>query len=91
MDNAKNLTGAVVLPHVAKSSDYFCERAFHVVFALMVSTAGIIILRATDVLGINTVAYFAYFLVAAGAYIHPYLIHAWRNKNNVHASEFAGG
>ncbi|KAJ5198723.1 uncharacterized protein N7498_007840 [Penicillium cinerascens] len=70
VDNYSNLTGAVVLPHITKSSDYICERVFHIVFVLTVSTAAIIISRAIDILGNKVVAYLACFLVAAGAYIH---------------------
>ncbi|KAJ5894354.1 allantoate permease [Penicillium taxi] len=86
---APNLVGAVVLLCVAKSSDYFRERTFHIVFSLTISLVGMVILAAIDVLNNKAVAYFACFLVAAGAYIPSALFHAWHNNNNIHENSRA--
>ncbi|KAJ5298601.1 uncharacterized protein N7443_006721 [Penicillium atrosanguineum] len=86
---APNLVGAVILLCVAKSSDYFRERTFHIVLSLTISMVGMIILAAIDVLNNKAVAYFACFLMAAGAYIPSCLVHAWHNNNNVHENSRA--
>ncbi|PYI09266.1 MFS general substrate transporter [Aspergillus sclerotiicarbonarius CBS 121057] len=86
---APNLVGAVVLLCVAKSSDYFRERTFHIVFSLVVSLVGMLILATIDVLGHKGVAYFACFLMAAGSYIPSCLVHAWHNNNNMHENSRA--
>lgn len=86
---APNLVGAVVLLCVAKSSDYFRERTFHIVFSLTLSLIGMVILAAIDVIEHKGVAYFACFLMAAGAYIPSCLVHAWHNNNNVHENSRA--
>jgi hypothetical protein len=86
---APNLVGAVFLLCVAKSSDYFRERTFHIVFSLTVSLVGMIILTAIDVEGNKGVAYFACFLMAAGSYIPSCLVHAWHNNNNMHENSRA--
>ncbi|KAJ5524976.1 allantoate permease [Penicillium frequentans] len=86
---APNLVGAVVLLCVAKSSDYFRERTFHIVFSLTISLIGMIILSAIDVLNNKGVAYFACFMMAAGAYIPSCLVHAWHNNNNVNENSRA--
>ncbi|KAE8400760.1 major facilitator superfamily domain-containing protein [Aspergillus pseudonomiae] len=86
---APNLVGAVVLLGVAKSSDYFRERTFHIVFSLTLSLVGMVILVAIDVLHHQGVAYFACFLMASGAYILSCLVHAWHNNNNVHENSRA--
>ncbi|CRG87926.1 putative transporter C1039,04 [Talaromyces islandicus] len=86
---APNLVGAVVLLCVAKSSDYFRERTFHIVFSLALSLVGMVILAAVDVLQNKGIAYFACFLMASGAYIPSCLVHAWHNNNNVHENSRA--
>lgn len=86
---APNLVGAVVLLCVAKSSDYFRERTFHILFSLALSLVGMVILAAIDVLRHKGVAYFACFLMASGAYIPSCLVHAWHNNNNVHENSRA--
>ncbi|OQD83107.1 hypothetical protein PENANT_c018G04804 [Penicillium antarcticum] len=86
---APNLVGAVFLLCVAKCSDYFRERTFHIIFSLTVSLVGMIILTAIDVEGNKGVAYFACFLMAAGSYIPSCLVHAWHNNNNVHENSRA--
>jgi hypothetical protein len=80
---APNSVGFVVVLCVAKSSDYFRERTFHIVFALMLSLVGMIILATIDVLSNKGVAYFACFLMAAGSYIPSVLVHSWHNNNNL--------
>ncbi|KAJ9491826.1 hypothetical protein VN97_g1415 [Penicillium thymicola] len=86
---APNLVGAVFLLCVAKSSDYFRERTFHIVFSLAVSLVGMVILIAINVESNKAVAYFACFLMAAGSYIPSCLVHAWHNNNNVHENSRA--
>ncbi|KAJ5585255.1 uncharacterized protein N7459_005055 [Penicillium hispanicum] len=86
---APNLVGAVVLLCVAKSSDYFRERKFHIIFSLTISLVGMVILAAIDVLHNKGVAYFACFLMAAGSYIPSCLVHAWHNNNNMHENSRA--
>jgi sugar phosphate permease len=80
---APNAVGFVVLLCVTYSSDRFRERTFHIVFSLCVSLIGLIILASIDVLENKDVAYFACFMVAAGAYIPSCLFHSWHNNNNV--------
>lgn len=86
---APNLVGAVVLLCVAISSDYFRERTFHIVFSLVLSLIGMLILVALNVTQHKGVAYFACFLMAAGSYIPSCLVHAWHNNNNVHENSRA--
>ncbi|OKL63890.1 hypothetical protein UA08_00885 [Talaromyces atroroseus] len=80
---APNAVGFVVLLVVAKSSDYFQERTFHVLGALLLSLIGMIILITIDVLKHKGVAYFACFLMAAGSYIPSCLVQSWHNNNNL--------
>ncbi|KAK2752210.1 hypothetical protein FQN55_008100 [Onygenales sp. PD_40] len=80
---APNMVGSVVLLAVAYSSDHFRERSFHTVFALVLSGIGMVILATIDVDANKGVAYFACFLMAAGAYIPSALVHAWHNNNNM--------
>ena len=56
---------------------------------LTISMVGMIILAAIDVLNNKAVAYFACFLMAAGAYIPSCLVHAWHNNNNLHENSRA--
>jgi predicted MFS family arabinose efflux permease len=86
---APNAVGFVVLLVVAKSSDYFHERTFHVFGALVTSTVGLIILITIDVLNHKAVAYFACFLMAAGAYIPSCLVQSWHNNNNLNENSRA--
>ncbi|KAJ5760144.1 hypothetical protein N7520_007300 [Penicillium odoratum] len=86
---APNLVGAVVLLCVAKSSDFFRERAFHIVFSLTISLVGMVILAAIDVLHNKGVAYFACFLMAAGSYIPSCLVHSWHNNNSLNENSRA--
>ena len=80
---APNAVGFVVLLCVTYSSDHFRERTFHIVFSLCVSLVGLIILASIDVLANKGVAYFACFMLAAGAYIPSCLFHSWHNNNNL--------
>ncbi|KZF20948.1 MFS general substrate transporter [Xylona heveae TC161] len=80
---APNAVGFVVLLLFAKSSDYFRERTFHVIIALCISMAGMLILIIIDVLENKGVAYFACFLMAAGSYIPSCLVQSWHNNNNL--------
>ncbi|KAL0257257.1 hypothetical protein SLS55_008067 [Diplodia seriata] len=80
---APNAAGFCFLLAVAWSSDRLRERTFHIVFALAVSLAGLIVLAAIDPLARPAVAYAATFLLAAGAYIPSCLVHSWHNNNNL--------
>ncbi|KFY72592.1 hypothetical protein V499_07271 [Pseudogymnoascus sp. VKM F-103] len=80
---APNAVGFIVLLLVAKSSDYFRERTFHIIGSLITSLLGMIILITIDVLDHKGVAYFACFLMAAGAYIPSCLVQTWHNNNNL--------
>ncbi|RDW77690.1 hypothetical protein BP6252_05743 [Coleophoma cylindrospora] len=86
---APNAVGFVILLVIAKSSDYFRERTFHIVFALLVSLAGMIILFSIDVLTHKALAYFACFLMAAGSYTPSVLVHSWHNNNNLNENSRA--
>lgn len=68
---APNCVGVVVLLVVTWSSDHFRERTFHLTFALVLPLIGMIILAAINVLEQKGVAYFAMFLMAAGAASPP--------------------
>lgn len=80
---APNSVGFVVLLCIAKSSDYFRERTYHIVLSLVISLVGMIILATIDVLQNKGVAYFACFLMAAGSYVPSCLVHSWHNNNNM--------
>jgi len=86
---APNAVGFVVLLCVAKSSDYFRERTFHIVGSLCLSLVGLIVLATIDVLANKGVAYFACFLLAGGAYIPSCLVHSWHNNNNLNENSRA--
>jgi predicted MFS family arabinose efflux permease len=80
---APNAVGFVVLLCIAWSSDRNRERTFHVSFALVLSLVGMLILIAIDVEKNIGVAYFACFLMAAGAYVPSTLVQSWQNNNNL--------
>lgn len=80
---APNCVGVVILLCVTKSSDYFRERTFHLVFAMSLTMVGLIILASIDVLENKAVAYFAMFLMAGGAYIPSCIVHTWHNSNSL--------
>jgi hypothetical protein len=80
---APNAVGFVVLLLVAKSSDHFRERTYHIVFALCISLVGMIILASIDVTQNIGLAYFSCFLMAAGSYTPSVLVHSWHNNNNL--------
>jgi MFS family permease len=80
---APNAVGFVVLLCVTYSSDYFRERTFHICGALCISLVGLVVLATVDVLRNKAVAYFACFLLCAGAYVPSCLVHSWHNNNNL--------
>ncbi|KAF2148162.1 MFS general substrate transporter [Myriangium duriaei CBS 260.36] len=84
-----NAVGLIILLCVAKSSDYFRERTFHIVFSLVLSLIGMIILVVIDVVTHKGVAFFACFLMAGGAYIPSVLVHSWHNNNDLDESSRA--
>lgn len=54
---------------------------YHLVLALSIAMAGLIILATIDVLQNPGAAYFACFLLASGAYVPSCLVHSWHNNN----------
>ncbi|KAI0126345.1 major facilitator superfamily domain-containing protein [Xylariales sp. AK1849] len=84
-----NCAGFLVLLLVTYSSDRFRERTYHIVFSLVLSMVGLIILAAIDTVNTRGVAYFACFLVACGAYIPSCLVHSWHNNNNLNENSRA--
>ncbi|KAF2498656.1 MFS general substrate transporter [Lophium mytilinum] len=86
---APNAVGFVFLLLVTYSSDRFRERTFHIVFALLVSGVGMVILATIDVLEHKGVAYFACFMMACGSYIPSCLVHSWHNNNNLNENSRA--
>lgn len=86
---APNAVGFVVLLVVSKSSDYYHERTFHIFISLAISLVGMLILITVDVLKQKGVAYFACFLMAAGAYIPTCLVQSWHNNNNLNENSRA--
>lgn len=83
---APNCVGFVILLCTAYSSDYFRERAYHLVFALSLSLIGLIILAAIDPLSQGNIAYMACFFVAGGAYIPSCLGKCTENLSRVDRS-----
>ncbi|KAH7133722.1 major facilitator superfamily domain-containing protein [Dactylonectria macrodidyma] len=84
-----NFVGFLVLLCVTFHSDRTRERTFHIIGALALSMSGLIILAAINAEANKGVAYFATFLVAAGAYIPSCLVHSWHNNNNVNENSRA--
>lgn len=87
-----NLVGFIVLLIVTRSSDKHRERSFHIIGALLLSLAGLIILAAVppDTKSADIgVAYFACFLLCSGAYIPSCLVHSWHNNNNLNETSRA--
>ncbi|KKY22254.1 putative permease of the major facilitator superfamily [Diplodia seriata] len=78
---APNVVGALVLLCIARSSDVFRERSGHLVFALLVTFVGWIILLALDPTEHVPVAYFACFLLCGGAMTPTVIFHSWHASN----------
>lgn len=78
-----NVAGFFVLLAVTWSSDRHRERTLHIVGSLMISFIGLLILAIIDAEALVGVAYFACFMLAAGAYIPSCLVHSWHNNNNL--------
>ncbi|OGM43991.1 allantoate permease [Aspergillus bombycis] len=81
--------GTVVLWVIAKSSDHFRERSFHLAAALVITLAGYIILATVDADTNKGVAYFACFLLAAGAFVPSSIFHSWHTNNVTDESQRA--
>ncbi|OHF01812.1 major facilitator superfamily transporter [Colletotrichum orchidophilum] len=78
-----NVAGFLVLLAVTYSSDRNRERTFHIIASLTTSLIGLVVLAAIDAKAHVAVAYFACFLLTAGAYIPSCLVHSWHNNNNL--------
>ncbi|KNG89436.1 hypothetical protein ANOM_003142 [Aspergillus nomiae NRRL 13137] len=81
--------GTVVLWIIAKSSDHFRERSFHLAAALIITFVGYIILVTVDADTNKGVAYFACFLLAAGAFVPSSIFHSWHTNNVTDESQRA--
>lgn len=87
-----NVVGFIVLLCVTRSSDRNRERSFHIVAALLLSLAGLVILATVPPGTTSTeigVAYFPCFLMASGAYIPNCLVQSWHNNNNLNETSRA--
>nr|RBR00763.1 hypothetical protein FVER53263_10998 [Fusarium verticillioides] len=78
-----NVAGFLVLLAVTWSSDRRRERTLHIVGSLSTSLVGLLILATIDAEAHIGVAYFACFMLCAGAYIPSCLVHSWHNNNNL--------
>ncbi|KAF5548070.1 major facilitator superfamily transporter [Fusarium phyllophilum] len=78
-----NVAGFLVLLAVTWSSDRNRERTLHIVGSLSTSLIGLLILAIIDAEAHIGVAYFACFMLCAGAYIPSCLVHSWHNNNNL--------
>ncbi|KAF5645801.1 major facilitator superfamily transporter [Fusarium tjaetaba] len=78
-----NVAGFLVLLAVTWSSDRNRERTLHIVGSLSTSLVGLLILAIIDAEAHIAVAYFACFMLCAGAYIPSCLVHSWHNNNNL--------
>ena len=81
--------GTVVLWIIAKSSDHFRERSFHLAAALIITFVGYVILATVDANTNKGVAYFACFLLAAGAFVPSSIFHSWHTNNVTDESQRA--
>ncbi|GAT21808.1 allantoate permease [Aspergillus luchuensis] len=81
--------GTVVLWIICKSSDHFRERSMHLAGSLMITFVGYIILIAVDASEHQGVAYFACFLLAAGAFVPSSVFHSWHTNNVTDESQRA--
>ncbi|KAE8313427.1 major facilitator superfamily domain-containing protein [Aspergillus transmontanensis] len=81
--------GTVVLWIIAKSSDHFRERSFHLATALIITFIGYVILATVDPNTNKGVAYFACFLLAAGAFVPSSIFHSWHTNNVTDESQRA--
>jgi hypothetical protein len=78
---APNVFGAFSLLCFAHSSDYFKNRAFHIMGGLTVTMVGFIVLAKINVVENKGVAYFACFLLCAGSSVPSPLLATWYNNN----------
>jgi hypothetical protein len=78
---APNVVGSLSLVCFAISSDYFRNRALHIVGGLTCTMVGFIILAKIDVVANKGVAYFACFLLCAGCSVPSPLLATWYNNN----------
>ncbi|KAH9902018.1 MFS general substrate transporter [Xylariomycetidae sp. FL2044] len=78
---APNLVGAVILFCIARSSDRFRERSGHLIFALLITFVGWIILLSLNPVEHVAVAYFGCFLLCGGAMTPTVLFHSWHASN----------
>ncbi|KAJ4486092.1 major facilitator superfamily domain-containing protein [Lentinula aciculospora] len=78
---APNIVGTVALLVLTFSSDYFRERSIHIAIPLAVSLAGFVLLGCIDPIAHRGIAYFACFLLTAGASAPSVLVATWYNNN----------
>ncbi|KIK70953.1 hypothetical protein GYMLUDRAFT_33043 [Collybiopsis luxurians FD-317 M1] len=78
---APNIVGTVALLVLTFSSDYFRERSIHIAIPLAVTFTGFVVLGCIDPIAHRGVAYFACFLLTAGASAPSVLVATWYNNN----------
>lgn len=81
--------GTVCLWIICRSSDHFRERSLHLAASLMLTFTGYLILIAVDAPSHKGVAYFACFLLAAGAFVPSAVFHSWHTNNVTDESQRA--
>ncbi|KAJ3734815.1 major facilitator superfamily domain-containing protein [Lentinula guzmanii] len=86
---APNIVGTVALLVLTFSSDYFRERSIHVAIPLAISLSGFVVLGCIDPITHRGVAYFACFLLTAGASAPSVLVATWYNNNTPQESRRA--
>lgn len=78
-----NVVGFFVLLAITYSSDHFRECTCHITFPLSLPLIALILLATIDVSTHHSIAYFAMFMLASGAYVPSCLVHSWHNNNNL--------
>ncbi|KAF9076258.1 MFS general substrate transporter [Rhodocollybia butyracea] len=86
---APNVVGTAVLLVLTFSSDYFRERSIHIAIPLAVTLIGFVLLGCIDPIAHRAVAYFACFLLTAGASAPSVLVATWYNNNTPQESKRA--
>ncbi|KAJ9626829.1 hypothetical protein H2204_009845 [Knufia peltigerae] len=78
---APALTAAVFVVGFGYSSDYFCERGFHMATPMVIGLIGYIILMVVDVTNHKGTGYLAIFFCTIGAYPMSVIFSAWTVAN----------
>ncbi|KAF5390246.1 hypothetical protein D9757_002970 [Collybiopsis confluens] len=86
---APNIVGTVALLVLTFSSDFFRERSIHIAIPLATTLIGFVVLGCIDPIAHRGVAYFACFLLTAGASAPSVLVATWYNNNTPQESRRA--